>query len=465
MARPHVGAAMSLVAVAACLTDPQPPNGRSVQSFSPIPTINEAKEGETGGVEDSPIDHVVFIIKENRTFDHYFGRYPGADGATEGRTLDGRVIPLEPALDRQPHDIKHSFVSGLRAINGGTMNGFDGIIDGEDLTGYVAFGRDGIPAYWAYADHFVLADRFFTSTFGATFPEHLYTVAADAGEVVANQAFEGPNGGYCDNPSQLTYRFLRDLSPRDRQRIMEIEQRPLGDQPELMVEIRRFWETVRTCLDIRTLPDELEDAGISWAYYSDTNRWQNALQAIRHIRRGPMWRKVQRPNRFLVDVKRERLPHVSWLVPPEPFNEHPGSGKSVCAGENWTVQQVNAVMRSTYWRNAVIIIVWDDFGGFYDHVPPPHYDIMGLGPRTPALIISPWSRPGNNRNGGSIDHTTYEFSSVLAFIEDMFGLPPLSARDAMADPLTGAFEFDGDPRLKRLILPYRDGCPYGLGTG
>jgi phospholipase C len=152
---------------------------------------------------------------------------------------------------------------------------------------------------------------------------------------------------------------------------------------------------------------------------------------------------------------------VSWLIPPESYNEHPGLGVSVCAGENWTVQQVNAVMRSPYWKDTVIVVVWDDFGGFYDHVVPPQYDIMGLGPRTPALIISPWTRAGSSAEGGSIDHTTYEFSSVLRFVEGLFGLAHLTRRDATADPLTGALDFASPPRTDPLILTERHDCPYG----
>ena len=131
---------------------------------------------------------------------------------------------------------------------------------------------------------------------------------------------------------------------------------------------------------------------------------------------------------------------------------------NVCEGENWTVEYLNAVMRSEYWPSTAIVIVWDDFGGFYDHVVPPHYDVMGLGPRTPALIISPWTKPGDNPDGGSIDSTVYEFSSVLRFIENLHGLKPMTERDRQADPLSGAFDFTQEPRLDPLILPPRD-CP------
>ena len=124
------------------------------------------------------------------------------------------------------------------------------------------------------------------------------------------------------------------------------------------------------------------------------------------------------------------------------------------------MQQVNALMRSEYWKSTALVIVWDDFGGFYDHVPPPHLDIMGLGPRTPALIISPWTRRGDGRDGGSIDPTEYEFSSVLRFIEELHGLEPMTERDANADPLSGAFDFEQRPRTRKLILDYRTDCEY-----
>jgi phospholipase C len=149
------------------------------------------------------------------------------------------------------------------------------------------------------------------------------------------------------------------------------------------------------------------------------------------------------------------------LIPPEGNpNEHPGSGTNICEGQNWTVEYLNAVMRSQYWPSTAIVIVWDDFGGFYDHVVPPHYDVMGLGPRTPALIISPWTKRGDNLDGGSIDPTVYEFSSVLRFIEKLHGLKAMTERDKQADPLTGAFDFDQQPRLEPLIIPPRD-CSSG----
>ncbi len=426
--------------------------------------------GGRGLGPSSPIKHVIFIVKENRTFNTYFATYPGAVGTTVGKTLRcsgtvckaGPDYPLKPAPDVQPHDITHGFQSGLYAINGGQMNGYNIIGDGQDMTGYVYHDRSSIPNYWAYADRFVLADHFFTSMYGPTFPEHLYTVAAQSDGIVDNKGSTDHAGNYCDDPTEFTPHFPGDLTDAQINQIMDYEDKITEDFPNMIYKISRYWQQIRTCIDVKTLPDELQKAGISWKYYADHDQWMNALQAIRHDRFNPqMWAKVQPPETFIHDVKGGTLPAVSWIIPPESYNEHPGGGVSVCAGENWTVEQINAVMRSPYWASTAIVVVWDDFGGFFDPVMPPHYDIMGLGPRTPALIISPYTRRGSNPDGGSVDHTVYEFSSVLRFIEDLHDLKPLTDRDRQASPLAGAFDFSDPPDTKPLILKLRQDCPYG----
>ena len=439
----------------------------------------------------TPIKHVVFLIKENRTFDNYFGTYGhGSDGATEGKTAHctgnpkdctafGPTVPLKPGYDMQPHDITHGFASGLYAINGGRMNGYNIIGEGSDLTGYTTLddtceispagkedavkqGSGCVPAYWAYADRYVLADHFFTSMFGPTFPEHLYTVAADAYGIVDNKSDIGGEASYCDDPAERVPHFKQTLTKSDKRHIMGLEEKIGEDVPgQLSRILGSNTEQIPTCVDIPALPDRLEEEGIPWAYYSEVNHWQNALQAIDHIWHSPLRKKDRNPTEFYDDIKAHRLPAVSWLVPPEPYNEHPSDGNiSVCAGENWTVQHVNMIMQSDYWKDTLIVIVWDDFGGFYDHVKPEHYDIMGLGPRTPALIISPWTREGDSPDGGSADHTTYEFSSVLSFVEHNWGLEPLTQRDRQADPLSGALDFSREP-ADPLVLDYRTDCPYG----
>lgn len=444
--------------------------GTASGSPSPSPGISLA---------DAPIEHVVFIIKENRTFNHYFATYPGAEGSTEGGTIrctedgceDGPVVRLKPATDTQPHDLTHCFRCGLVAINGGKMNGFNqmnGVIPttpekallyGKDLSGYVYHDRDTLPNYWAYADRFVLADHFFTPMYGPTLPAHLYAVAAQSNLIVDNKSTTDREGNYCDDPTEYATRFEPKEARANAERIMELE-RQIARDGESTYELGAYWGKVRLCFDIEVLPDQLEEAGISWKYYANENAWMNVLQMIRHVRYSDMWEKVQPPETFVKDVRRGEMPQVSWLVPPESYNEHPGGGKSVCAGENWTVHQINTIMRSEYWRSTAIVVVWDDFGGFYDPVPPPQYDIMGLGPRTPALIISPYTRRGENPDGGYVDKTVYEFSSVLAFIQQLFGLEPMTERDGRANPLLGAFDFE-NPRFEKLVLPLRQDCPYG----
>jgi phospholipase C len=451
---------------------PRPPEAGS-SALSPPPAAGTPSASGTPSPSASPspspipaaeaIQHVVFVVKENRTFDHYFGRYPGADGATEGQTFDGRTVPLEDAPDVEPHDIAHGFSTALQSINGGKMNGFSLIGGNEELNGYRQHGRPSIPRYWAYADRFVLADRFFTSMYGATFPEHLYVAGAQSNEIIDNKTSVDHAGNYCDDPTEFSTKFVEDLTPQQIERITFLEDHI--NEPGRRDELVEYWTSIRLCFDMPVLADRLERAGVSWKYYVTDDRWMNVLQAIRHVRYGPMWQKVQDPSNFLADVREGRLPAVSWLIPPEPYNEHPGAGVSVCAGENWLVRQVNAIMNSEYWPSSLIVVVWDDFGGFYDHVAPPRYDIMGPGPRTPALIISPWTKAGANRDGGSIDHTEYEFSSVLRFIEDLHGLEPLTARDRTADPLSGALDFAAPPRPQKLTFPLRQDCPYGTDLG
>ena len=399
----------------------------------------------------TPIEHVVYIVKENRTFDNYFARYPGADGARTGRTSKGETVPLSVATDVLLGDLGHEFHDGVRAINGGRMDGFNLVMNGDSLAGYSSFTREGIPAYWAYADNFVLGDRMFSSMYGPTFPEHLYTIGAQAARVTGNKHDNGlyhpgtgKRGVYCSDPGEQVYRFRR-LTPSERRDVMAAEER--SD----MERVRDFWTSTEPCFDFKVLPDLLNREGISWRYYAEYGDWRNALHAIRHIRFSKYWGpNVRNTSRIIKDVERGDLARVTWALPPIGLNEHPG-GPSVCMGENWTVAYVNAIMRSRFWKSTAIFIVWDDFGGFYDHVPPPHYDVMGLGPRVPLLVISPWAKKG------FIDHTTYELSSVVRFVETIFGLETLSRRDALSDDMLGAFDFDQKtkPRDRRLILDQR----------
>jgi phospholipase C len=295
---------------------------------------NPTPTGPQGGFEPvdprDAIEHVVFIVKENRTFNHYFGAYPGAEGSTTGQTFDGRTIELKPAPDIQPHDITHGFNSALISINGGKMNGFSEIGSGQDLTGYTIHSRETMPNYWAYADRFVLADHFFTSMFGPTFPEHLYTVAAQSYGIIDNKVDIGGEPSYCDDPAEDTKRFRDGLTKAEVEMIMDLEWNLMEDYPDNLYRLFNFTEESPTCIDIPVLPDQLEEAGVSWKYYARADVWMNALQAIEHIRFGPLWNKVEDPDNFIEEVEAGKLPAVSWLIPPRASTSTPGRGRA-CA--------------------------------------------------------------------------------------------------------------------------------------
>ncbi|MGH7926663.1 MAG: phospholipase C, partial [Candidatus Binatia bacterium] len=391
------------------------------------------------------IKHIVFIVKENRTFDSLFGRFAGAEGATTGRTCDGREVPLSRASDKTP-DVTHSFSQALLAINGGRMNCFDKLHQGEDLEAYVQFRRAQIPNYWAYGEHFSLADHFFSSVFGPTGPEHLWIISGQSNRFVDHerddQAGTGPAREYCDDRLERALSFKK-LSRRETHRVFELEENRLL-VPELA---SRFWIERWPCFDITTMPDLLEAEDVSWKYYRGDNEFADPLRQIRHIRRGPLWSKRVPESHFVPDAEAGRLPSVSWLIPPYELSDHPPN--SICEGENWTVRALNAIQSSNQWKNTAVILTWDDFGGFYDHVPPPHVDIYGLGPRVPTIVISPWAKQGY------VESRTLEFSSVLKLIERVWQLPALGARDRRANDMLDMFDFSQRPNSP-LFLDERD---------
>jgi phospholipase C len=415
--------------------------------FDPYPTPRLAGPEQIAAARRA-ITHVVFLIKENRTFDTYFGRFPGANGVTTGHTCDGGTVPLVKA-----HDVtsgpNHSFDGGIHAINGGAMDCFDTLDLGLMLQAYVQYTQNQIPNYWAYAERFVLADRFFTGVYGPTGVEHLDSVAAQTDRFIDHER-ENPPGQFgtngvprefCHDDTERAY-SLKKLRPGQIDRVGEVQNEGAGGRF-----MRKFTYLRRACTNIRILPDELEAADVSWAYYLGDNLYVETPSWIRHWAFGPMMENVKSDERFLLDARAGKLPAVSWLVPDTPVSEHPPD--SVCAGENWTVKVMNAIQRSPDWRHTAVVITWDDFGGFYDHVAPPHVDEYGMGPRAPMLLISPWARRGH------IAHQTLEFASVLKMIETIWGLPALTERDANASDMLDLFDFSGRPN-PRLILQPRD---------
>jgi len=420
-------------------TDTPAPTPTAPPTPAPLPTVTPrqiffpgiASQGPTPTpVTNTPIQHVVIIIKEGRSFDALFGRFPGAEGAVRGEKADGALIDLARAGDRLGGSPDASSASAQLAMGGGRMNQFD-LIPGAALADgfllpFTQAWPDDIPNYWRYAQTFVLSDRTFSAVAGPAFPNLLHLVAAQSALVTDNPTQSSDTWG-CDAPAGARVRT-----------------EPSAGNPT--------W--VFPCFNIANLPERLQARPVSWHFYGPrpgADGYQTVvLNAIQTIRTSYLWNSnVTSDGQFLVDVLRQQLPAVSWLVPPGEFSERPTA--SLCEGENWTVQQINAVMKSSLWANTVIFVVWSHFGGFYDHLPPPQVDQFGLGPRVPLLIISPYARPG------FISHGQAELTSLVTFIERNFGLTPLSGRDAGANDLLENFDFRQAP-LPPLLLSTRR-CP------
>jgi phospholipase C len=404
---------------------------RSLTPSAGAASVREAENQACApGTACSPIQHIIFMDKENRSFDSMFGTYPGANGATTYVDATGATHPLNHQPDHLLRDISHQPDAAKLALDGGKMDLFSQIpgamqngVDESDSQ----FIQSDIPNYWSYASHFTLADAFFSNIRGPSFPNHLFSIGATSVNVDNNP---GTNRWGCDSDPAL--------------RVEQVA--PDGTKTQ-----------VYPCFDFQTLGDLLNAKNISWKYYAPGQDksgyiW-SSYDAIRHIRMGPDWQThVVDYSQFATDAAAGSLPTVSWLVQPGGVSDHPPA--SECLSENWTVQQINAIMSNpAEWAHTAIVLTWDDFGGFYDHVVPPAGPNaqIGYGFRVPAIVISPYSRPG------FIDHTTYTYASMLKFAEETLGLPSLGNADASANGLLNSFDFAQKP-LAPLTLQTRT-CP------
>ena len=417
-----------------------------------------------------PLKHVVIIVKENHTFDNYFGSFPGAEGTLtpSGENLcetPQGTIECPHAPDAPDHDLCHSHACGLVDWNQGQMDGWNsqGGSDTGDLLAYAQYDERDIPSYWAYARSYALGDHFFSGMIGPSFPGHLFMVAAQAGWAINNP------------PTDLPFK-IRLFPPAfyGPHPYWGCDQWP-GDQVSILADGTEAAQ-VRPCFDIPALPDVLPE-GVDWKYYG-TN-WDglfdeiwSPLDAVNSIRNDrEKWGHVVGVDQFTADVRAGTLPSVSWLVDQDQYSEHPDVAipgldiplGGVCDGENWTVGFVNQLMQSEYWNDTAILLTWDDFGGWHDHVPPPRQyggsptAPYGLGFRLPLLIISPYARPG------FVFSENADHASLARFVERVFDseytladLDP-AAQDAEANDLLGAFDFEQAP-LPPLLRPERD-CP------
>jgi phospholipase C len=365
------------------------------------------------GPSAQPIDHVIYIMQENRSFDDLFQGFKGADTQSWGYDSKGNKVTLQPIGLEATYDLDHSSYSFFGDYDGGKMDGFDLENVGGPHGAYPMYGY--VPQveskpYFDLAEQYVLGDRMFTSHLDMSFVSHQYMIAGQARSAVnLPGGIWGCGGGKNNQVLTLT------------------EQRTYGG-------------TEAPCFDYPTLGDELDAAKLPWRFYaaSATDFW-SGYQAIRHIRDGPDWANVLPNTQFFSDVAAGQLGAVTWITPTCANSDHAGCESAT--GPDWVASLVNAVGESKFWKTTAIFVMWDEWGGWYDHVPPPYVDYDGLGLRVPLLVISPYARHGY------VSHVQYEHGSILRFIEDQFRLGRLSASDSRANsPENDCFDFTQPPR-------------------
>jgi phospholipase C len=401
------------------------------------------------------IQHVVVIIQENRSFNNLFMSYPGATSSTYGYNTKKQQITLQPVTLATTWDLQHDATGFVKSCHGtGSIPGTNCRMNGFDKqkwtcgTGsepacpnpnppYSYVPQSEIQPYWDMASQYVLADEMFASDFDiSSFMSHQYIIAG----VNPNSSVNYPDGAWgCPGGPPDT---IPILGPN-----------------------RKFPDgTEQPCWDPTTLGDELDGAGLTWAFYASALKksygsfdcgttgvredaskgrvgiW-SAYQAIRHICYGPDWNAdvISPSSQFLTDIGNGKLRTVTWITPTYANSDHGGSGSKT--GPSWVTSLVNAIGESQFWDTTAIFIFWDDSGGWYDPVAPAYVDNDGLGFRLPLLVISPYAK------AGYVSHVPYEHGSILKFIEDQFGLARLGASDKRANsPEADCFDFSAPPR-------------------
>ena len=420
----------------------------------------------------SKIKHIIIIMQENRSFDHYFGTYPGADGIPMEGGKPRACIPAgrnAPCV-RPYHNTQdvngggpHTALDARLDVNGGKMDGFyTRLLNAEpecsqdtvnpacggtgnyDVMGY--HDRGDIPNYWAYADNFVLQDRMFEPAASWSLPAHLFMVSAWS----ANCKTYDDASTCTNNIDLLPLKNMRDrmkrllgvqwltkdwFSQKLHDYLPVMFAAPIPAPPIVRTQNARIdgqspdWHFAWT--DITYL---LHRAGVSWGYYvakgeepdceddsikcgpvaqdAVTPGIWNPLRSFGTVRQDGELGNIKDVSEFTKAAKAGSLPAVSWVIPDRAHSEHPSA--RITEGQAYVTGLINAVMSGPNWNDTVIFLAWDDWGGFYDHVVPPTVDKNGYGLRVPALTISPYVKKG------MIDHQTLSFDAYLKFIEDVF---------------------------------------------
>ena len=461
---------LALVAAGAACS-PQP---AAVRSPAPSPSSSIS-----AGIH--LIRHVIIIQQENRSFDSYFGTYPGADGIPMSGGQPSVCVPdpqtgacVRPYADHA--DVNgggpHGGPNAAADVDGGRMDGFVrqaiqgrlGCLDPTnpactnsatpDVMGYHTQGD--IPNYWAYAQHFVLQDHMFEPNSSWSLPEHLFLVSEWSAFCRTHD-----NPGSCANSLDQPG-LPPDFGAAARRPGATPRPDPIYAWTDLTYLLHRHRVGWGYYVVSGTEPDCENDTQVSCGPVRQSSKtpgiW-NPLPYFDTVRADGELGDIQPVSSFYAALQSGTLPSVSWVVPSSEVSEHPPA--PVSFGQSYVTSLVNAVMRSPEWGSTAIFVSWDDWGGFYDHVAPPSVDANGYGLRVPALVVSPYARPG------LIDHQTLSFDAYDKFIEDDFlggeridpradGRPDPRPDVREAEPILGdlssEFDFTQTP-IKPLLLP------------
>jgi phospholipase C len=445
-------------------------NGNSAGPALPAASQQSAHRRASGEpLTHKKLTHVIVIIQENRSFENLFAGYPGANAPMSGCASPTPIPSTSPSPSPTPStsptpsptptatpspitcpagdvqvalqqdtfqknpDLRHDWTSSMVDWNHGQMDGFSafGLIHGANAA-YAYMERSETQPYWTMAQQYVLADEMFPTEFGGSFTGHLTLIAGtDDIKLPSHAEVDFPNAAPddCDAPPGTQSSYVSG-NPFRRLHLFQ------GGFP---------------CFDqFNTIAQVLDNAQISWKIYATrvlrAGFWE-PFEAIKYVRYGNDWpADISAPQtNVLSDASGGTLSSVSWVTPSKPDSDHPQDHSD--KGPSWVTSVVNAIGTSKYWSSSAIIVVWDDWGGFYDNAPPPQLDYRGLGIRVPCLIISPYAKKGY------VSHVQYEFGSILRFIEETYHLSagsigPTSQgyTDARANSLDDAFDFNQKPR-------------------
>ncbi|MGA8535162.1 MAG: alkaline phosphatase family protein, partial [Candidatus Tumulicola sp.] len=374
------------ISISGCAQSSGSPGGASSRIVPAIRSPGSAAASD-------PIKHIVIIIQENRSFDNIFAGYPGANAPTSGYMHDGTLVPLH-SVNFKGLDIAHGWSPSLVDYDSGKMDGFDLSNPYAPKYPYSYVDRKDVKPYWTMAQKYALADNMFPTEMGASFTAHM--------DLVAGTSFLNSTLALADVPSNVPWGCDAPASTTTPTVDNKHNYKPHGPYP---------------CFtQFTTIADTLDAAGVTWKYYAPAiakdwgGKTFSIFDAISNIRNGPDWQNdVISPQWTILNdaATTGGLPAVSWVVPDFADSDHPGTNSDT--GPSWVAAIVNAVGQGPSWDSTVVIVLWDDWGGWYDNVPPPQLDFVGLAIRVPCIIISPYTK------ARYVSHTQYEYGTILKF--------------------------------------------------